>query len=197
MRLAWSRISHAELEKMAGCEVVRIPRAVYTVDVVSRLLAAEDRPVVVEWDPWELRELASAVVSASEGAPRLPPEDAALALDVACFAASTARLVEDRTREAAPASTSVVTIDPARLSAEVWRGLEEVAGLDRMRASEHQDAREWAREVRSRRDGVERIVAERGDEMPWRLRESLSRLRTFLPDPGRDEDFEDVDGSQA
>jgi hypothetical protein len=85
----------------------------------------------------------------------------------------------------------------ARLSAEVWRGLEEVAGLGRMRASEHQDAREWAREVRSRRNGVERMLAERDDEMPWRLRESFSRLRAFLPDPDRDEDFEDVDGWQA
>jgi hypothetical protein len=196
-RLAWSRISHAELEKLVGCEVTRIPCAVYTVDVASRLLAAQDRPVVVEWDPWELRELASAVMSAAKGAPRLPPQDAALALDMACFAASAARLVEDRTREAAPASTSVVTIEPARLSAEIWRELEGVAGLDRMRASEHQDAREWARELRSRRDGVERMLAERGDELPWRLRESLSRLRAFLPDPGRDEDFEAVDGSQA
>jgi hypothetical protein len=165
--------------------------------VVSRLLAAQDQPVVVEWDPWELRELASAVVSAAEGARLLSPEDAALALDVACFAASAARLVEDRTRNAAPASTSVVTIDPARLSAEIWRELEGVAVLDRMRASEQQDAREWARELRSRRDGVERMLAEHGDEMPWRLRESLSRPRSFLPDPGRDEDFEDLDGSRA
>ncbi|MDP9257776.1 MAG: hypothetical protein M3Q31_14640, partial [Actinomycetota bacterium] len=59
-RLAWSRISHGEVEKIVGGEVVRVPRAVYTVDVASRLVTAEDWPVVVEWDPWELRELASA-----------------------------------------------------------------------------------------------------------------------------------------
>jgi hypothetical protein len=41
------------------------------------------------------------------------------------------------------------------------------------------------------------MLAERSDEMPWRLRESFSRLRAFLPDPDRDEDFEDVDGWQA
>jgi hypothetical protein len=172
-RLAWSRVTHAEVEKMVGGEMVRIPRAVYTLDVVSRLLAAEDRPVVVEWDPWELRELASAVVSVAEGAQRLASEDAALALDVACFAARAARLVEDGTREAAPASTSVVTIEPARLPADIWRRLDEVAALDRTPASE----------LRTVRDGVERMLAERGDEMPWRLRESISRLRAFLPDP--------------
>jgi hypothetical protein len=88
-----------------------------------------------------------------------------------------------------------VTIEPARLSADIWQELEEVAGLDRMRASEHQSAREWACEVRSRRDGMERMLATHGDEMPWRLRASLSRLRACLPDPGRDEDFEDLDGS--
>ena len=148
-RLAWSPISHAEVEKIVGGEVVRIPREVYTVDVVSRLLAAEGRPVVVEWDPWELRELASAVVSVADGASRLSAGDAELALDVACFAARAARLVEERTREAAPESTSVVTIDPARLPADIWRRLDEVAALDRMRASEHQGVPEWAREIRS------------------------------------------------
>ena len=91
-----------------------------------------------------------------------PPGDAELALDVACFAASAARLVEERTREAAPESTSVVTIEPARLPADIWRRLDEVAALDRMRASEHQGVPEWAREIRSRRDGIERMLAERG-----------------------------------
>jgi hypothetical protein len=191
-RLAWSRISHAEVEKIVGGEVVGIPRAVYTVDVLSRLLTAEDRPVVVEWDPWELRELASAVVSVADGASRLSPGDAELVLDVACFAAHAARLVEERTREAAPESTSVVTIDPARLPADIWRRLDEVVALDRMRASEQQGVGEWAREIRSRRDGIERMLAERGDDLPWRLRESISRLRAFLPDPGLEEDFEDI-----
>lgn len=193
-RLAWSRISHAEVEKIVSGEVVSIPRAVYTVDVVSRLLEAEDRPVVVEWDPWELRELASAVVSVADGAPRLSAGDAELALDVACFAASAARLVEERTREAAPESTSVVTIEPARLPADIWRRLEAIAALDRMRASDQQDLRAWASEIRSRRDGMAQILAERGDEMPWRLREGISRLRGFLPDPGVEEDFEGVRG---
>ena len=193
-RLAWSPISHAEVEKIVGGEVARIPREVYTVDVVSRLLAAQDRPVVVEWDPWELRELASAVVSVADGAPGLVAGDAELALDVACFAACSARLVEERTRDAAPESTSLVTIEPARLPAELWRRLDEVAALDRMRASEHQGVGEWARQIRSRRDGIERMLAERGDEMPWRLRESISRLRAFLPDPGLEEDFEDLGG---
>jgi hypothetical protein len=171
-RLAWSLITHAEIEKMVGGEVVRIPRAVYTLDVISRLLAAEDQPVVVEWDPWELRELASAVVSIANGAQRLAPEDAALALDVACFAARASRLIEERTREAAPASTSVVTIEPTRLAGDIWRQLDEVAALDRLPASE----------PRTLRDGVERMLVERGDEMPWRLRESISRLCAFLPD---------------
>ena len=103
----------------------------------------------------------------------MSPEDAALALDVACFAARAARLVEERTREAAPESTSVVTIEPTRLPSDIWRRLDEVAALDRMPASE----------LRTVRDGVERMLAERGDEMPWRLRESISRLRAFLPDP--------------
>ena len=193
-RLAWSRISHAEVEKIVGGGVVSIPRAVYTVDVVSRLLTAEDPPVVVEWDPWELSELAAAVVSVADRAPRLSVGDAELALDVACFAANAARLVEERTREAAPESTSVVTIEPARLPADVWRRLDEIAALERMRASEHQNVPEWAREVRSRRDGIERMLAERGDDLPWRLRESISRLRAFLPDPGLEEDFEDIRG---
>jgi hypothetical protein len=171
-RLTWSRITHAEVEKMAGGEVVRIPRAVYTLEVVSRLLAAENRPVVVGWDPWELRELASAVVSVADGALRLAPEDAALALDAACVAARAARLVEERTREAAPASTSVVTIEPTGLPADIWRRLDEVAAHDRLAASELLNAR----------DGVERMLAERGDDMPWRLRESISRLCAFLPD---------------
>jgi hypothetical protein len=176
-RLTWSRISHAELEKMVGGEVVRVPRAVYTLDLVSRLSAAKDEPVVVRWDPWELRELASAVVTVADGARRLAPEDAAVALDVACFAARAARIVEERTREAAPASTSVVTIEPTRLSPDIWRRLEEVAALDRMSASE----------IRGARDGVERMLAERGDEMPWRLRESISRLRGYLPNQDLDE----------
>ncbi|MDP9259652.1 MAG: hypothetical protein M3Q31_24305 [Actinomycetota bacterium] len=193
-RLVWSRISHAEVEKIVGGELVRIPRAVYTVDVVSRLLTAEDRPVVVEWDPWELRELASAVVSVADGVPRLSVGDAELALDVACFAASAARLVEERTREAAPESTSVVTIEAARLPADIWRRLEAIAALERMRASDQQDLRAWASEIRSRRDGMAQMLAERGDEMPWRLREGISRLRAFLPDPGLEEDFEGVRG---
>jgi hypothetical protein len=172
-RLAWSRITHAEVEKMVGGEVVRIPRAVYTLDVVARVLAAEAQPVVVEWDPWELRESASAVVNVADGAQRLTPEDAALALDVACQAARTARLVDDRTREASPASTSVVTIEPTRLPADIWRRLDQVAALDRLPASELLNARH----------GVERMLAERGDDMPWRLRESISRLCAFLPDP--------------
>jgi hypothetical protein len=171
-RLTWSRITHAEVEKMAGGEVVRIPRAVYTLEVVSRLLAAENRPVVVGWDPWELRELASAVVSVADGALRLAPEDAALALDAACSAALAARLVEERTREAAPASTSAVTIEPTGLPADIWRRLDEIAALDRLPASE----------LPTLRDGVERMLAERGDEMPWRLRESIGRLCAFLPD---------------
>ena len=190
-RLSWSRISHAEVEKIVGDEVVRIPRAVYTTDVVSRLLAADGLPVVVEWDPWELRELASAVISVADGAMRLSPKDAALAIDVACFAARCARLVEERTRDAAPASTSMVTIEPARLSADIRRRLEEVAALERPQASDQQDVGARASEIRSRRDGVERMLAERGDEMPWRLRESISRLRAFLPDPGVAEDFDD------
>lgn len=196
-RLAWSPISHAEVEKIVGGEVVCIPREVYTVDVVSRLLAAEDRPVVVEWDPWELRELASAVVSVADGAPRLSAGEAELALDVACFAASAARLVEECTREAAPESTSLVTIEPTRLPAEIWRRLDEIAALDRMRAREQQRVPEWAREIRSRRDGIERMLAERGDEMPWRLRESISRLRAFLPNPGLEEDFEELATSSS
>jgi hypothetical protein len=171
-RLAWSRITHAEVEKMVGGAVVRVPRAVYTLDVVSRLLAAEDQPIVVEWDPWELRELASAIVSVADGVQHLTPEDAALALDVACVAARAARLVEERTREAAPASTSVVTIEPTGLPADIWRRLDEVAAHDRLAASELLNAR----------DGVERMLAERGDDMPWRLRESISRLSAFLPD---------------
>jgi hypothetical protein len=196
-RLAWSQISHAELEKIAGGEVARIPREVYTVDVVSRLLAAQDRPVVVEWDPWELRELAAAVVSVADGASRLTAGDAELALDVACFAASAARLVEERTREAAPESTSVVMIVATRLSPDTWRRLDEIAALDRIRASEHQGVPEWAREIRSRRDGIERMLAEHGDDLPWRLRESISRLRAFLPDPGLEEDFEEVAASSS
>ena len=130
-------------------------------------------------------------MSVADGAPGLAPADAALALDVACFAAHAAPLVEQRTREAAPESTSVVMIEPVRLPAEIWQRLEEIAALDRMPASEHQGVREWAHEVRIRRDGIERMLAERGDEMPWRLRESISWLRAFLPDPGLEEDFEE------
>ena len=190
-RLSWSRISHGAVEKIVGGEVVRIPRAVYTTDVVSRLLAADGRPVVVEWDPWELRELASAVVTVADGVIRLSPEDAALAIGVASFAARSARLVEERTRDAAPASTSIVTIEPARLPADIRRRMEEVAGLERPQASDKQTVGARASEIRSRRDGVARMLAERGDEMPWRLRESISRLRAFLPDPGLAEDFDD------
>lgn len=192
-RLAWSPITHAEVEKIVGGEVTSIPRPVYTVDVVGRVLAAEDRPVVVEWDPWELRELAAAVVCVANGASRLATGDADLALDLACVAARTARLVEERTREAAPESTSVVTIEPTRLPADIWRRLDKIAALDRMRAGEHQSVPEWAREIRSRRDGVERMLVERGDDLPWRLRESISRLRAFLPDPGLEGDFEDFE----
>ena len=192
-RLAWSPITHAEVEKIVGGEVTSIPRPVYTVDVVGRVLAAEDRPVVVEWDPWELRELAAAVVCVANGASRLATGDADLALDLACVAARTARLVEERTREAAPESTSVVTIEPTRLPADIWRRLDEIAALDRMRAGEHQSVPEWAREIRSRRDGVERMLVERGDDLPWRLRESISRLRAFLPDAGLEGDFEDFE----
>jgi hypothetical protein len=192
-RLAWSRISHAEIELMVSGEVKCIPRAVYTTDVVSRVLLGEGQPVVAEWDPWELRELAAAVVSVADGAPRLSPGDAALALDVACFAARAARLVEERTREAAPASTSVVRIEPVQLAAETWLRLDEVAGLDRVRASDQKDLGEWARAIRDARVGVERMLVERGDEMPWRLRESISRLRAFLPDPGLETaEFEDL-----
>jgi hypothetical protein len=170
--LTWSPITHAEVEKMVEGDVVRIPRAVYTLDVISRLVAVEHQPIEVEWDPWELRELASAVLSVADGALRLAPEDSPLALDAACFAARDARLVEERTREASPASTSIVTIEPTRLPADIWRRLDEVAALDRLPASE----------LPILRDGVERMLVERGDEMPWRLRESIGRLCAFLPD---------------
>ena len=171
-RLTWSPITPAEVEKMVDGDVVRIPRAVYTLDVISRLLAAEHQPIEVEWDPWELRELASAVLSVADGEQRLAAEDAALALDAACFAARDARLVEERTREASPASTSFVTIEPLGLPADIWRRLDAVAALDRLPASE----------LPTLRDNVERMLTERGDEMPWRLRESISRLCAFLPD---------------
>jgi hypothetical protein len=171
-RLTWSPITHAEVEKMIGGDVVRVPRAVYTLDVISRLLAAEHQPIEVEWDPWELRELASAIVGVADGALRLAPQDSRLAHDAARIAARDARLVEERTRETSPASTSSVTIEPVSLPADIWRRLDEVAALDRLPASEPP----------ALRDGVERMLAQRGDEMPWRLRESIGRLCAFLPD---------------
>ena len=193
-RLEWRRLSHSELEEMVGGEVAQIPRAVDTTDVVSRVLAAGGRPISVAWDPWELRELAAAVISVAEGAPRLSSNDAGLALDVSRFAARTARVVEERTRKAAPASSGVVTIEPVQLAADTWLRLDEIAARDQDPKEEPESLAEHAARIRALRDGVERMLVERGDEMPWRLRESISRLRAFLPDPGLEEDFEGLDG---
>ena len=192
-RLEWRRLSHSELEEMVGGGVAQIPREVYTTDVVSRVLAAGGRPITVEWDPWELRELAAAVISVAEGAPRLSSNDAGLALDVSRFAARTARFVEERTRKAAPASSGAVTIEPVQLASDTWLRLDEIATPDQDPRGERESLAEHAARIRALRDGVERMLLERGDEMPWRLRESISRLRAFLPDPGIEEDFEGLD----
>ena len=192
-RLVWVESSQSAIEEWVGGAITPIPPAVYRVGVVERVLAAAGDPVIVEWDPWEFRPLAAAIIDAAKAAPRLLPADRELALDVACFAACAARLVEDRTSKWAPASMSAVTIEPARLADALWREIEQVAALDRMRVDESESLRERARALRAVRDGVERMRAERGDEMPWRLRESITRLRAFLPNPGLDEEIEAFD----
>ncbi len=176
-----------------GGEVAQIPRAVYTTEIVSLVTEAEVCPITVEWDPWELRELAGAAMSVADGAARLPSADAALALDVARFAARSAHFVEERTCKAAPASSGVVRIEPVQLASDTWLRLDKIAARDQDPKDEPESLARHAARIRALRDGVERMLVERGDEMPWRLRESISRLRAFLPDPGLEEDFDELD----
>ena len=83
-------------------------------------------------------------------------------------------------------------VDPRRPARLTWS--RQLALSEHETPGEHQSVPGWAREIRSRRDGVERMLVERGDDLPWRLRESISRLRAFVPDPGLDEDFENIHG---
>ncbi len=104
-------------------------------------------------------------------------------MEGAWFIAGAARSVDEHGRQTMPPSTDAIAIRPIELDASIWARIDELAGAARAQpfGSGTDDARH---ELARRRGALGRLLTERGDSMPWRLRESVARARGFIPDVG-------------
>lgn len=180
---SWTERSHDDLQARVGGAVAEFPPGVYTRDVIAQVGRANGAQVEVEWDPYNLAGLLSSAIVLAQHSGSESPEDARIMMEGAWFIAGSARSVDEHGRTEMPPSTDAVAISSIELDASIWARIDELADAARTQplGTASDDAR---RELARRRGGLGRLLTERGDSMPWRLREAVARARSFIPDVG-------------
>jgi hypothetical protein len=179
----WSERSHDDLERRVGAAVATLPGAVYTTEVIQRVLDAQGKRIEIEWDPYDLTGLADAALLLTDQAASFA-EDARIVVEGARFIALMARIVDEVSREAMPPASALVAVKPTELDPATWARIDALAAeVPAQPASGKRTGRTREDLVLLRRD-LERILEEGGDAIPWRLREAVDRARRFIPPVG-------------
>jgi hypothetical protein len=179
----WSERSHDDLERRVGAPVATLPGAVYTRELIQRVLDAQGKQVEIEWDPHDLTGLTEAALLLADQAASSAENGRAM-IEGARFMAAVARTVDERSRETMPPSSAVLAVRPIELDTATWARIDALAAeVPAQPASGKRTGRSREDLARLRSD-LERILEERGDAMPWRLREAVDRARRFVPPVG-------------
>lgn len=183
----WSERSHEDLERRVGAPVATLPGAVYTRELIQGVLDAQGKQVEVEWDPHDLTGLTGAALLLADQAAS-SAEDGPPMMEGARFIAVAARTVDEQSRETMPPASAVLAMRPIELDAATWARLDALAAEVPAQLAPAKRTALARQDLLLLRRDLERILDERGDAMPWRLREAVDRARRFIPpvdDPDR------------
>jgi hypothetical protein len=165
----WSERSHDELESRVGAPVATLPGALYTRALIQRVLEAQGKRIEIEWDPYDLAGLTRAALLLTDQAASFAA-DAQIVMKGARFIAAMARTVDEMSRETMPAGSALLAVRPAELDPATWARIDALAAEIPAQRAPAQRTAETREDLALLHRDLERILGERGDAMPWRLR---------------------------